>query len=704
MSEVQNILVITDRADAGWTRAARQEIGVKCWHVLTLGNSADVYVRRNNVALERLRWETVRAERYAGPAQDALQAFYPSFAYHFPRHVRLNGKTFLDLLRQPGGTNLWWYGETCEKAPLRGPLLHQLYRLAILRRVLDDRRYDAVWLWVQDPHLRGCVAQSLSANAVRVRIFTPRVKWRWKDIFKNSRGLGALARMLAVRMAITVNLLVTRWVLARARVRRFVQSDEGRPVVAFYSRYPILWQYPYTVDHRERYFHYPATKLQERAKTVYAVWLSDWSWQLWRRRREIADLFKKDSIIPLELELPVRHLLAALVGLWLPLRYMRYHLWMAPWLAVEFEGWDISRLWDAELRRMLTGVEIQRNPLLEDAVRRLTSRLAVRVILNPLEFQPMERALWAGAEGRAARLAVQHSTFCRNHLLYFFRHGELREYVEGDVPDPSPVPDYYAATGTWARRVLIENGAAPERIALCGAVRYNTLRLEERDSNEALAMRQRLGISSRDPVILVLTPISHAESQELVETLAHAVRLLHKPLFFLFKSHYHCRMEAEVYRLFSGLLPPGRWENLHVDVPIYDYIRAADVVVAGGSTVAVEAYMLGHKPIVYQCPTLLNLNALMDSPGAAEFVFTPADLAEALMRLAANSLHRQTFAAVRDATMERLFYRLDQRADERLMTYIEELGLLCVAGATFLESCATPSGPTTSTTAGAATS
>lgn len=668
----KRVLVVTDGISAGWVRQA--DAPDTCWSSLVLGHNPDLYLRQNQDSLAHLDHRVLRVEEHARSAERDLQSFYPEFIFSFPREVHLRGLTLLELLRRKDGVNLWWFGETCEKAPLRGPFLERLFRLALLRRVLDSNHFDEVWLYMQDADSRACIASGLESAGQPVRCIPVPAKRGIKQWLREDPRL-SLPRLLAVRFIIITNLILTRWLLFLSGVRPLGNGSD-RPLVGFYSRYPILWQNPYSKEQEERYFSYLAKGLEERARVCYLVWFSDWFWQLAKHRKGIRALFADGNIVPLALYVNFGNILRALFDVGLPLRYLRYTWRMAPVLRAEFLGWDISRLWDTELRRTIAGGEIQQNQLIMSTLRNITARVQLRLLFNPLEFQPMERAIWLGARPHTTTLAVQHSTFCANHLMYFFKNGELKEYADGTMADPSPVPDYYAVSGTWPHQIMLENGVAPERLTICGAIRYNNLLGEDMGLKERNLSRQRLGMPLDLTVVLVLTSISREESSDLVDTLAQAVPQLKGRLVFTFRCHYHCRIEDHIERTFSKMGKNLEWRILDVNGPLYDYIRAADVVLAGGSTVAVEALALGRFPIIYRSPTLLNLSPLLDSGEAAIFVSSPEELACSLIEVASGSTYRGSFSASRAETIERLFYKLDGTADQRLVSYVESQGLL----------------------------
>lgn len=668
------ILVVTDHTKAAWAEGLGRRPSETRWRLLVLGRSSGGYLETNASRLGALNCEVLDLDRHSEAAEKDLQEFYPDFIHDFPRNVRLGGLTLLELLRRETGTNLWWLGETCEKGPLRGPLPSQLYALALLTRCLKETPYPEVWLALQNRDLARCLEDGLRAKGKSVRVFSSRSPKGWKTWLAQGTAFPAL-RLACWRWIEVSRHFLNRLVLLRAGLcREEGNGTEGR--IGFFSRFPALWKNAFGANQDERYFKHLEEKIAAGGLTRYVVTISSWPWDLWRRRREISALFPKKGLLPLELYLKTSDLLKTLFGHRLLRRLLRFRRKMSGALHPEFLEWDIAPLWRSEILRTLTGPDLIQNLLLESSIRCLLEAAKFRVLMNPLEFQSMERALWSGAKGRTATLGMQHSTFCRNHFMYFFKEGELRDYAEGAVSDPSPVPDGYLVAGEGPRDILLRNGAPETGIGLCGALRYNDLRAETVDKREQAALRRKFGLPEGRTTVLVATPISRQESLDLVEALSRIVSKVRGEMTLLFKSHYHCRIDRRVNELFSKFSDRFDCRVLDVDGPLYDYIRASDAVLTSGSTVSMEAMALGRIPIVYQNPGLLNLSPLADFPGAAVFVSNPEALWEALEDLISGKTDWQAFLTHRSAAIRKTFLALDGRADERAIRFLKEKNLL----------------------------
>lgn len=650
---LKRVLVVTDCSDAAWSARARAE-GSHTYRVLVFGHNAGQYLERNHESLAGLDCSALSPESYTAVAQAKLQQFYPAFVSRFPREP-MGGRTLLDLLSWREGPNLWWFGETCEKSPLRGPLIHQLYRLALLDSVFQQTQVDEVWLWLRDGGLRACIERGLSQQ-ITVRPFRPKQARAWTRWLKNNRTLLMLLRLVSLRVGLVASVLAARLIVWRAGVERF--ESKGTKLLGFYSRYPALWRNAHGERPVERYFGHVEQRLAGKARYRFFVWTSDVR-GLWCHRRELAALWERASITSLVPYLAFGDLASVLFDRTLVLAYVSYQRRIAPRLVVPFLRWDVAPLWDQELRRSITGLEVQQNMLLFLAVKRLTTRIDLAALVNPLEFQPMERAIWAGAAGRAKRVAVQHSAYCRNHLMYFFEDGELAEHA-CERAAASPLPDFYVAAGRRPFSELERNGVPADRIGLCGAVRYNDLRLEQRPARDCPQTTQ----------ILVLTSQLREESLSLVRIVANAAASLTTGYQFAFRSHYHCVLDDDIEQAFAARAPAAVRGVLDPHASLHDQIRDADVVIVGATTAAIEVLALGHLPLVYFESAELPLCPLLDF-GSTYRAFSTAD--ELVREVRSPRGLAEDFLAARAGAIEALFCRLDGNADKRFIEFLDRV-------------------------------
>ncbi|HEX2022060.1 MAG TPA: hypothetical protein VHH36_05060 [Candidatus Thermoplasmatota archaeon] len=583
-----------------------------------------------------------------GPASLAAEA---QVRNEYPRLVRdapamPAGGSVLDRLRRPDGPNLWWYAPAAEKGPQRTPLPLQLFRLALVRRLHAQAAAGRVELDLGDPDLEETVRAALAAQGVAVE----------------AAGRGRRARpgsALARAAKVIAKTLGNRLVLRAAGIRR----SGDRADALLFTRWPVLWRHGWSRRAEERYFGKADGALRGRMGVRYLATVTEWPWTVWRGRRGAREAVESAGVELVPLHATLRDALAVA---WASLAASARPRPRLP--EVRFDGWDVTRLWAAEVSRSLAAHDLPDNLLLERAVRRAVRRLGAKAVLAPLEFQPMERAVWhAAASAGASVVAVQSIVFSPNDYMFLHPEGALRPREGSDAP---PLPDLVAASGAAAARLLGEAGYPPDRVALVGATRYDDLRVEPPEVDAA--RRARLGVRPGERAILLTTTADRAESIRLLEAAWAAFRDLPGPFALVLKCHYHCRLEERALGMASRLPEGARLVVADVNDAVRELVKACDGVVDGGTAVALEALALGRKPIVWSEAGRPSLNPLLAHPSAFHDARGVEALRESALRVLGGEALDGSWEAARRAALHDAFGALDGKAGARMADLVED--------------------------------
>lgn len=664
-SQKQTLLIV-DHYDASPFTTLNRETEIT---VFPLGIVPALYQTEMKVALKRHGARVFPVEDVSDRALEKMRNHYPQFANQIIRQPIKNGVSLLQLLSLGKGS-AWWFTDTAEKSPLRTPFLNQLYNLAIVDEVLSTCKWDEVRLSLTDPVLEETIESEIQKRRIPIETDRPPgpslSQRKWQSRVKGSFWV----RFLVLRVMLMVQTLGNRGALWLLGVGR--PTPGKTPAALVFSRYPVLYSAPFSDAPRERNLGSLIPRLRRSGPVWQVVLLTLWPWQLLRRASEIRLAFAAEQILPLPIFNTMKEWFAVFFGPTLIFRLWRY--WrLRPSLKADFCSWDVTPLWRAELDRNLTGPELLSNLLLVSAIQKLARRYSPASIIHPSEFQPMERAIWAGLKGTQTRsVAFQHSTVSSNALSYFFAEGEIQEALSGEDRLAAPLPDYYLTTGDWPLEVMRQAGYPANRSAVVGAVRYNELVVESQQNKSAI--RRRLDLPAQGKIVLVTTSSDRADSTALLESLAACIPSLADSFLFLFRSHYHLRIDTEVEQMFAMLAPEYR-RTIDVDINLHDYIRASDAVVLTNSTTGLEAIALGCPPVIFDIRAIVNIGPLGDLREAALFAHTPKGLAEAL-QAALDPTVLARLKAAWPAALSRTFHALDGHADKRFVAFLEERGLL----------------------------
>jgi hypothetical protein len=601
--------------------------------------------------------------------------YYPGFLDEIVRQPIEKGTSLLELLSFGEGS-VWWFTDTAEKSPLRTPFLNKLYNLTVVEKILSRDCWNQIRLCLDDRVLAECIESGLRQRGLPVEVLPLKrppfsVRYYWLRVKSDCFWF----RLIALRVMFAIQ-TIGNWItlLALGMRRKSVMKP---PTAVIFSGYPALYSNPYSRHPRERNLASLIPPLRQRGPLWQVVLLYLWPWQLLRRRSQISSAFAEEQILPLLMFNTMKEWLGVFFGPALLSRQWKYGRLRFN-LKAYFYNWNVSSLWRAELDRALTSPELLSNLLLCSAMRRIARTYHPRIVIHPCEFQPMERAIWAGLKGTETRsVAFQHTTVSSNTLMFFFAKSEIQKALSGEDKLATPLPDYYLTTGDWPLEIMRDAGYPAERSAVVGAVRYNDLRVDSGGDREKAAIRRQLGLPVIGKIVLVTTSSNRADCMALLEMLAAAIPYLEDSFLFLFRPHYHLRIESEAPEMFA-MLAPEYWRAIDVDVPLHEYLRASDAVLLTNSTTGLEAIALSCPPIVFDNRSILNIGPLGDLRDAALFAHTPKGLAEAIQA----ALDPATVDGLRSAwpaALSRTFHILDGRADTRFLDFLEEKDLLSAA-------------------------
>lgn len=628
--------------------------------VLPLGIDRSAFVRGTTAG----SWTVVDISAPADKAEALVREFVPSFIYQLPREKLSGGETLFNLF-EDSRVNSWWFLEISEKSPLRGRLINQLYFLALIRAVVERGGFDEIWLDLEDSSLAKTVCGRLG----------PRVIVR--DLSAPSRRLvSRLVQEPLLRYPVfaagTYLLHVARYmILCATGLARQQPVDDA---VAFFSFYPAWWSRPYETNATDRFFERLPDVIRRRAPICYAVWLTAGPITLWRRRRAIREFVCRHKVVLLQSALGLRAASKALsLRYWR--RLIRFRFSLSRRINGEFAGFPIGKLMAEEIGRSMSAAEFFMDIMISRAFERLTGQARLRAVIYRTEFQPFEKAILSGIRGKTLGIAFQHSTFGRNYLPYFFVPGELKGYNDGSRC-AMPLPDLLLTTGWYAREVMVNNGFDSNRVEVCGPVRYARLLEYCRSQRPREEIRRNLGLDLSAVIFLVASSVVREGSWAMLVALRQALETLPVLPYIVFNSHPAMRLDSEFHEQVGKLLRADGCRVLASDTLLHDYLAASDGIILTGTTVGVEAMLLGVVPVVFESRFVFDAKSMSEVAEACLVVNDAAGLSSALRQIMEHDAHIGEVRAYWDSAISRMFDRIDADPNERFAQILAKHGLV----------------------------
>jgi hypothetical protein len=606
-------LLIADRYDAPAIAEVMHAPGQdESWDILLLGLSNAWFQWRYRPYRGTERWQLVDPVPYAAEASEQSGTFLVDLVHRLPG-IELGGETLGDLLKTPEGTS-WWYLDITEKGPFRGPLVSQLYRLALARAVIDRGDYDEVRVDLASRPLTDAFRRVTGLSPrLRVADTAPYKQESWWD------------RRPLVRYWIYAGVAIVRLAVVRAFLAaggfRAAAAPSG---LAAFTFFPAWWSRPFTTDAADRFFSH----LREVGAGGYLAWLTS-ARSLWRNRRAASDVLRARALVPLQAHLGFRDVLS-LLSLRQFARVWRFEHRVRPALRESFAGFDVGPLVAADVSRSLTGMERWLSTLLARAVRRSVARRAPRWLLYRLEFQPFESALLRGVHGRARGIGFLHYPFGRHYLSTRFAEGEVPRYLTGaDPARDRPLPDAVLACGESGIGHVTDAGYPRSRCAPCGPQRFGRLLDYRRSCESREAVRARLRLPLDRPVYFVTLAIVEEDTEALFAALAGAVDAIRDPLLVV-RTHPNRPLGDPALTASLARLGEHRAVLMDSRQDIYDHLVAADALVCIGSMIAFEAIALDRMPVVFENPSTFPALSLAEFEDGLFVVRDKAEMETAL--------------------------------------------------------------------------
>jgi hypothetical protein len=573
--------------------------------VLLLSRSAEWYARQR-VLPPAMRFVDVAS--LAGRAHEDVAAFLIPYVHGLP-DMPLDGLTLARLMGGTGPESPWWHLEITEKGPYRGPLVGQLYRVALIAGALAAGQYARVVASVRD---RG-LAAVLERHAARER------SWTLIHAHPTSRPSVAERFPRAVHtLRIVAEAVRLTLVAATSRALSLWPAGPwgGKPVI--FTFFPEWWTTPATPRAAERFFSGTA----DGPVAGYLAWCTSLR-SLWSHRAGAVANMRRLRMTPLQSwSRPSDISWGSLRRLDTFLRRMRPHVRAA------FRGFDVSMLLQAELTRSLASIEAIRNPALTRAARRAVAQTRPSALLYRLEWQPLERALLASLPPTTPGIGYLHYPFGERYLSMRFTAEEMEQGLQ-TRGGAAPMPGLILTSGPALARGMTVQGFPESRVLLAGPQRYARLIARQPDPAARERVRRSLGIAATAPLAVVAPAILEDDSEALAAALLHAARTM-DGLRIIIKTHPNRPDAGPALRTVVDELGPARAGLMPADAALYEYLEAADALVCIGSMIAFEAMALGTMPIVFENPSTYAATSLREFASALCVVTDGESLSGAL--------------------------------------------------------------------------
>lgn len=263
-------------------------------------------------------------------------------------------------------------------------------------------------------------------------------------------------------------------------------------------------------------------------------------------------------------------------------------------------GWLLRREWWLDVGRS----SFCNFRLFYETLDALLSRGAWGWVVSSYENQPWEKMIALAAARHGVRICgIQTAILSPDYLPYVLGRGELRWM---------PLPDFILTSGPYAQEVLAEGGTPPDRLRMCGAIRYQPLveaaSATLRDTQCPIpagggtpARKENASCAAR---VLIVLPIYLPMCDDLLEAVRRAFPDggASEGIEFLIRPHPLSPIDPSRVGFPARVLPSSFQDTREA-------LRGCGVVLFAGSTVGFEAMALGLAALRYRPETTLDVDS-----------------------------------------------------------------------------------------------
>ena len=356
--------------------------------------------------------------------------------------------------------------------------------------------------------------------------------------------------------------------------------------------------------------------------------------------------------------------------------WMHAHLLRTKWDALEDShalheaaSFDGVRLWDAMRPKMESFFHfwLPLGVYYTDAMDSFIRRQKPDLLLVVDEQGMYGRCFLAAAQAHGiATVGLQHGLVSQEDARYTHSAGMVPANGRFVGTTLCPIPDATAVYGELYKRVLVEKGGYPQdSVIVTGQPSYDFLH-NMRDDGAKVRVCRQLGIEPTERIALLVTH-PYRESRDghnrrVLEITFEAIRNSSRNRLVV---KLHQAEEPSLHRQIAS--EKGVIHNVLIvkDVPLFDLLRACELVITAHPRVVLEAVLFG-KPVITVNVAEGRHGAPYAGSGAAVSVRDSEELVKAIEAVSADDELRAKLQEARRILLADCLHPLDGRAAQRV--------------------------------------
>jgi len=611
------ILLITDSTKIIFDKVFHNNQSENHYHIHAINISSEsiLHTIRNHQQYKNINVSETDNYEINKLAEKESREYYIKLIRDLPDKKILSKKSFSELLTK-NNRNYWWYLPISEKNIWIDKTIHRLYEIKRLKYILNKNDYVKIYCCIGDSILKDSFTQmALIKRIPFIKNITNNRKKQRRFVFL----LFCITYYFNVSKVFT-SVLIKKLLLLN--YRESLNSVHGINSVGIFSYFPLFWKDLDTDQPRNIFLNRLPYEIAKTYNVTHIIWLSQWKKLIvnrnWLRQLKINNkTCILDKIINIKDVLSLFNISIFLVLLSILVSKNKVKIG-------SIDGIKIDNIIFDELYRSFSSTTFFEALLIDSALQKVSIE-NLKLLIFRLEFQPHERALLYNTKGQVKSVGFQHSALSKNFLNYVFLKDELGTHWNSKNDSSSmPLPEHIFTSGKVGSDFMSRAGYPLKNIDIVGGVRFAEICNYKKQKSKKIDLRIKYDLPLDQSIIFAPTSLLVDETINMLDSLIFSIKEKQKEYFLILKCH-----PASNSKLFARKIDhylDSNWDNssycfIAQSVNTYDYILLSDLSVFLGGSLAIEALLLGERPLVYLSSSNFSHNPITDYLDTVRYAF-----------------------------------------------------------------------------------
>lgn len=569
--------------------------------------------------------EYIQATEMVNSAAEKLRDKYIRFIADFPKKVQYNGKNLREVFAIDDNASLWWFSFISEKNTFKTDSFNRLVQLDAIVSLINAKKMEKILFGCSSKKLADTLSAYASKNHIGFKLLPVRTTVNLKMRVKEFQGLFYLKHSLHLAYLILRNYLRGFIIKHSLKgLKRIQSANEELMIITPYPNFKLELASK-GIFKNKFYADLQGELSKNGQKIIWVAMYNSVASVSFRESLEYANKFIKNGyeLFFLEefhsLKIQIKALLTVFIN---GLKFLRIQRSIR--LQYTFGEYNFYPIFKDEWYSSFTGCIGYLGVLYYNIFMAMLRKFKVGRCLYSCEMHAWEKALISARDKLGINLilyAYQSGTISGMLLNYF----NASEEINGDGTYLMPKPDKIICNGKIPYSYIRSSGWPQKKVAIAEAIRYNHLK----------QYLSNAGYLKKKKVVLVAFSISPEESSAIFNICCDGLRDLRNNIEVWIKPHPFLDIRKIPSYSLLGL------EDFSFQVkydPVEHLLSEARVVIAGESSVSIEALASGCSVIIVDTPEWFGMSPLRDIKSEmVRIVKSPNHLRQSVLDIMGNN-------------------------------------------------------------------